>query len=785
MRKNRFQEFQVSSLRRSVLSSAIAAVAMMGGHQAIAQDDFAIEEIIVTAQKREQSLQDVPVAISAFSGEHLENASIKNLNEVVAYTPGLAGQNQTGNNLEHLSVRGVTSSDFGVGGDLSVGVYENGIYRPRSGGALGFYDMERVEILKGPQGLLFGRNATSGAISATTRRASEEFEGDFTVGMSERNGSSFTGAINLPITEDLSMRVAGQHLEEQGYVKNRTTGKLLLGTNNDEVRTSFRYVGFEDTTIDLVLDYSDIERSSGETYSRTTTALSGLPLDLVGLPSSDDPYTSYSDFGGKNDSEFYGAMLEINTDLSDTLTLTSLTGYREARISYGEDFDAVDIVASHFNSDTKSEYFSQELRLNYTGERVTWFAGISAYDQNVSSDFVIDADSDAVCHWGFGADCVSIMAGGGTGDASIDGLLTFVNGYVAGGGSTAFSEISSISGKNKGWAVYGDATFTLTEELDLSIGARYTYDEKEYEREALPTANPAVALAGLHGGYYTDGTLKSDDDWNDFSPRIALSYIPNDNLNLYATISKGYKAGGFDSFGFANTSGDPTVALTSGDNLNSFDPEEILSYELGIKSRWLDSRLQVNASTYYYDYEDMQLISRQGNAFVIQNVGEATGQGVELEVRYLPGENWDLFLGAAYSDTESNLTDQENSDLCGDGDCDGKRLPYNPRLTTITAINYQSPLAIIDGVEFFATAEHSYQESSFSGLENLNTQESDSIELVNLRAGLVADQWRLTFYVENLEDKTYFNQVESTNSGSFQTVPSVPRTAGVKINLNF
>jgi len=780
---NNIPQFSSTKLQRNILAATIAA-ASMAAVQPVVAEQFVLEEIIVTAQKRDQSLQDVPVAISAFSGEALEKASIKNLNQVVAYTPGLAGQNQTGNNLDHLSIRGVTSSDFGVGGDLSVGVYENGVYRPRSGGALGFYDMERVEILKGPQGLLFGRNATSGAVSATTRRASEEVEGDFTFGLSERNGSTFSGVVNTPITDDLFVRVAGEHVEQQGHVENHTTGQKMLGTNNDEMRASFHYAGFEETTIDLILDYSDIERSSGETYSRTTTALSGLPLDLVGLAGSDQPYVSHNDYAGVNESEFYGAALEVVTDLNANLSLTSLTGYRDSITTYGEDFDAVDLVASHFTSDTKSEYFSQEFRLNYAGEKVTWFAGISGYNQSISSDFVVDSDSDALCHWAFGDVCSNLILGGGVGDPDADLILTLIHLTTPSGSDTAFQEISSISGKNKGWAAYGDVTFHLAEEWDLSLGARYTYDKKTYERESLPVSNFGVVLGGLHGGYATDGKLKKSDNWKDFSPRVALSYSPTDELNFYATASKGYKSGGFDSFGFANTELDFTVPLTSNEHLNSYDQEEIMSYEVGIKSQWLGNRLHLNASSYYYSYIDMQLISRQGNAYIVQNVGEATGQGVELEVRYLPAENWNVFFGAAYSDTEAKLTEQENLELCEGVNCDGNRLPYSPRVTTIAAVSYQAPIAI-DGYEIFTTLEHSYQASSYAGLESLDAEKNQSIQLINLRAGLLSDQWRLTFFVDNLEDKSYFNQRETGATGDIQTVPSTPRTAGVKLSVEF
>lgn len=776
------------------LAKSIMAATLVTSSLAVAANDFAIEEIVVTAQKREQNLQDVPVAISAFSGEFLNEANITTLNKIVAYTPGLAGQNDGVNSLESFSVRGLSTGDFGLGGDLSVGVYENGIYRP-SPGALGFYDLDRVEILKGPQGLLFGRNATSGAISVATRRPGEELDGNITVGLSERNGSKVSGAINIPLIEDLYMRIAGQHEEERGYVKNITTGNNLLGSNRDEVRTSFRFEGFENTTIDLILDYSDIERTGGEVYKRTQNVL-GQPFSdapLVDIATTDDVHKTTSNLDGSNEGEYYGAALEISTDLSGTLTLTSLTGFRSSSTNYTEDFDGVTLTASHANQSSDSEYFSQEFRINSDGDNLTWFAGISAYDQNISGDFNVDGNSDDLCRSLANVNCI-LLGAAPTGSDAVDGLAAAINGFVGLGGDRNYTEASSVSGESKGWAVFGEATLSLTDTLDLSIGARYTYDEKTFERNVLPgTSHPAIALGGFHGGYFTDGKLKNSDDWSDFSPRIALRYSPTEGINYYASVSKGYKAGGFNSFGFANTSGTPSVLASVGvpgalpvtdkNAVSSFDPEGIINYEVGMKSRWLDNQLQFNASIYHYNYEDMQLVSLQSNAFIVQNIGEASGQGVELDIRYLPSENWDLFFGAAYSDTETKLSAAEEDALCDGDKCDGNRLPYNPRLTTISMATFHT--VVTDNMELFVTAEHSYETSSYSALENLNEQESDSIELINLRAGLRADGWSLTFYVENLEDKAFYRQQESSDSGQFFIAPSVPRTSGVELSMDF
>ncbi len=757
------------------LAISIMAATLLPSSLAVAANDFAIEEIVVTAQKREQNLQDVPVAISAFSGEFLNDANINNLNQIVAYTPGLAGQNDGSNSLESFSVRGLSTSDFGLGGDLSVGVYENGVYRPQSGGALGFFDIDRVEILKGPQGLLFGRNATSGAISTTTRKPNEELDANLTIGMSQRNGAKLSGGFNVAITDDLWMRVAGNHEEERGYVKNITTGNYLLGNNRDEVRTSFRYEGFENTTVDLILDYSDIERDGGEIYKRDASIF-GVPLAGTGIAYTDDIHKSTNNVDGSNEAEFYGGALEVMTDLSDTLTLTSLTGYRSSKVSYIEDFDGVSLDGSNYASTTESEYFSQEFRINFDGEDITWFAGISGYDQKVKGEYLISGNNEDLCRTFSTADCASTVTADPVIDPIFAGMVFFDN----------YSETSTIDGKNRGWAVFGEATFSLTETVDLSVGARYTYDEKEYEREVLPNVNPAPILGGLHAGYYTDGKLKNDDDWSDFSPRFALSYFPTEEINLYASVSKGYKAGGFNTFGFANIPALPSIAtitpLTNNNAISSFDPEKILSYELGMKSRWLNNQLQFNASIYHYNYEDMQLVAREGNAYVVQNVGEATGQGVELDVRYLPTENWDLFFGAAYSDTKTKLSAAEDDALCEETTCDGNRLPYNPRLTTISMVTYHTPIS--DAMELFVTAEHSYEASSYSSLENLNTQESDSIELINLRAGLRGGTWNLTFYIENLEDKAFYRQSESSDTGQFSIGPSVPRTAGLELSMD-
>jgi iron complex outermembrane receptor protein len=756
---------------RTILSNAICATTLL----ASTAQALEIEEIVVTAQKRSQSVQDVPIAINAFGGEELEASNIKHLNQVVSFTTGLSGQSQGFQGLETFSVRGISTSNFGVGGDLSVGVYLDGVYQPRNGASIAFFDMERVEILKGPQGLLFGRNATSGAISMITNKPSQEFEAEVSVGAEEREGNNFTGVINMPVGDDFAVRLAANHEETKGHVKNITTGRYAYGRNNDSVRLSGAYYGFENTDINVTLDYEDRESTSGEIFRWTTLLDEATPISTVpSLAPPSDLRESNNDFNGGEDWETWGGSVEIKTDLSNSLTLTSITGFRAHNYDYSEDFDGMPVEAFHYFQEQDGEYYSQEFRLSGEGDTITWFAGVSAYKENIDAAFTLSGDEDDICIGMSGFDCATIA--GFTGDPDLDALLAAV---VATPG-TNNTDYTTISGENSGWAAFGDVTITFAENWDLSLGARYTYDKKEYTRNVLPANNPIVYLAGLNAGYATTGELSRDDSWSDFSPRIALTYRATEDVNVYATVSKGYKSGGFDSFGLSGVGALPTVlggpAISDPNSLNSFDEETIISYEVGVKSSWLDNRLQLNASAYFYNYEDLQLIRRVGNAYVVSNVGEVNGQGLEMDLRFLPTDSIDFTLGISFLDTETDLTAEEEADVCG-LPCSGGSLPYSPRWTVNSSVTYRIP--VFDAHEFYTRLEYSYQDETYSELSN--TAEIDDYEIINLRMGLESENWHLNLYAENLTDEETFN----SNTETILSGISLPRTVGMEIGYRY
>lgn len=734
-----------------------------------------IEVIEVSTQNRVQTTQEVPIAITAFSGNALEERNIKSVNQFVGFTPGLSGQSQGFQGLETFSVRGISTSNFGTGGDLSVGVYLNGVYQPRNGANIGFFDMQRVEILKGPQGLLFGRNATSGAISLITHKPTDLLEGEVILGVEERNGGRFTGVLNVPLGEDFAVRIAAHHEETEGHVENVTLGNTAYGRNNDSIRLSSAYYGIDDWDINLIFDYEDRESSSGEIFRWSTLLDELTPIaSFPQLSPPNDLRKSINDFNGGEDWESWGGSLSLQTSITSDIDFSSLTGLRAHNYNYSEDFDGMPIHSTHFFQEQQGEYYSQEFKFTGYTDNLTWFAGISMYKENISSAFALSGIEDDICVSFIGFNCEEVA--GYTGDPTTD-LILFAALAEPG---TDLLDYSTIEGNNTGWAVFGESTISFAEDWELSIGARYTFDKKKYTRNVFPATSPLAVYAGLNGGYSTTEALTNNDSWSDFSPRVALSYAFSPEINIFASISKGYKSGGFDSFGLSGVSDLPTVLggpeVDSPEALNSFDEETITSFEAGFKSFWWEDKIQLNASTYFYKYEDLQLIRRAGNAYIVNNVGEVDGQGIEIDFRLVPMELVDLTVGVSYLDTESDLTPEEEAAVCG-APCSGGNLPYSPEWTINSILTFYFP--VFENHELTTSVEYSYQDRVYGELYNITPIEDFNI--LNLRIAVKGDDWDLNLYVQNLTNEETFNYLSSSHSSGI----SVPKTAGIELGYRF
>ncbi|ARN73103.1 TonB-dependent receptor [Oceanicoccus sagamiensis] len=721
-------------MKATKYAKSLLALAVVGAPVSLSaneKESALLEEIVVTAQKRSESLQDVPIALSAFTGDFIKEAKLTDVKQLVAFTPGLSG-NSTDSFLDTISVRGVSTNSFGIGGDSSIGIYKDGVYYGRNGAAVtSFFDVERVEVLKGPQGLLFGRNAASGAVHTITEKPNlEDVEGYVRLGAGESGRQQAEFAYNQPLGDSWAMRIAGSHSEQDGFVKNLYNGDDLGEHDRDAVRLSIKNQG----------DWGDVTLTA-EHEERKQYGSIYIGQDANGNSFTGDDRTANLDFQGKDDARVTGVTLTANIDLNEEMTLTSITGYSKHDWVYQEDWDGTPVGLAGYLQEQSGEYYSQEVRLNVdTSEDLKWYVGASAYEEDVTAELSNEV-GDATPYFG----------------------VPYYNGLL---------ETNDTDGEYNGWAVYADMTYQITEKLDVSVGARYTYDEKEAETEifGLGFVWPVITLA----------PVKSKQDWDDISPRIALRYFVDEDLMLFGSVSEGYKAGGFGTDTVTSSIGG--VALPDAE-LDDFDPETITSYEIGAKGDLAGGKVKYGVSAYYYNYEDLQTVIIEVGKALVENIGEVDGMGVEMDLRAAINDNWSLFIGAAWSETDISDIPLDVCAEPGGSNCDGNRLAFNPEWTVSGGINANYPL---NGGEVFAALDFSWQDDFYSDGENSDNATVDSVGFVNLRTGWNSEQnWSVSVYVENVFDEESFAGRSGVAGFPVNAGPSQERLAGVDISYSF
>ena len=762
---------------RTLLALAVAAA----GAPALAAP--ALEEIIVTAQKREQTLQEIPVAVSAYSGDFIVDSNVGDIRGLVDLTPGFNGKTED-SFIDALAIRGIVTNDFGIGGDPSVPIFTDGVWQGRNGGVqMNFYDIERVEVVKGPQATLFGRNAIAGAVSIITNKPIDEFEARLSAGVEEFGHLEAHGMVNLPLGENWYLRANLQGMRDDGWLDNLAGGDDLGGHEQLSARVALRYAG-ED--FDAVVSFGAEDRSQDPSVYWDPSL--GLDEDEVNTDLGDRGYDR---------SGIYSLTANLRWDLGENYSLSSITGFKTYEFEYLEDYDARPERINLYGQDNDVEYYSQEVRLNFDGDRVSWFVGAAGYVELVEGQFLFGYNENALCNAVGRTDAGDFSAPvtGGCNDpvfeeyweADIDPA------DIVG----RKSEDSWNDMESRGVSFYGDVTWALSDRLDLTVGARWTYDEKDMRTRV---ANSGGALGNnFSWEYHTRGWVHADDDWNEFTPRVAVNYELNDQVSLYANVSTGYKAGGFGTFGITvpDADGDGEIDVTpsgqaSPDSVPTvFDPETSISYEAGVKTRLLDDTLQLNAALFTYVYEDLQLIYFDQGSQLVQNLGEAENTGLELDARWLIGEHLDLFAALAWMDSE--ITDAKEMNAIGVcEDCGGNRMPMAPEWSGAVHLTWRAPVWC---GEMFAKGEYSFQDKMYSDLDNIEAIAVDSWGQWNFRTGYDDEGgWGVTVYVENAFDEEYFERgwanADPRNEygyGLTNTLvwPAKPRTFGASAYMNF
>jgi len=737
-----------------------------------------LDEVIVTAQKRQQSLQDVPLSVSAFSGDMLKESRMADIRAIVDFTPGFSGKTEDGF-TDALAMRGIATNDFGIGGDPSVAMFVDGIWSGRTGGVMtALYDVERAEVVKGPQGTLFGRNSIAGAVSIITNKPESAFEANAELTLADENHIEATGTVNLPVSESWALRASGYTLSNDGFLENLQGGDELGFHEVRAGRVALRRFGdVMDAT--LTAAYEDREQDPSVYW----VPADGLPYDRVNIDLGNN---------GIDESEVFEGRANIEWSLPSAYTLTSLTGYKSFNFHYLEDYDGGPGHVNDYRQVNNVEYWSQELRLNSPGDAgVTWFAGASVYEENIDGIFDFIYDEDDLCRAVGITEAPDFSGGPVTGcddpffedywGDNIDPADLLLN----------KAERTYVNVDSQGWAVYGDFTWSLSDRFELTAGARYTYDNKEIESRVLDSGG---ALGNnFNFEFFTDGFVRAEENWSDFTPRLAISYDLSDDVTLYATASKGYKSGGFATFGYDLHGADVTDegAAPPGTTPVVFNPEEVDSYEVGAKTRLLDNTLQINASLFRYGYTDLQLVYFETGSSLVANVGEARGQGLEVDLRWVPRASWDAIVGVSLLDTE--ITDATQIEAIGAcGACAGNNLPFAPEVSGSAIVAYRHPT---ESGEAFFTTEFVYRSEMFGGPDNIRDAAVDSWDEFNFRFGYRSNStWSVTVWLENAFDEEYFERgwenADVNNQfgyGLFNELvwPARPRTLGVTFSKDW
>jgi iron complex outermembrane receptor protein len=680
-----------------------------------------LDDIVVTANKSgAEDVQALPTSITAFDQSELSEANLSNVEDLSRAVPGLSVSRN--GQAARVYIRGIgTNLDF-IGADPSVTVHVDGVYQSRPVTALDeFLDVERVEVLRGPQGTLYGRNSTGGTINVITRLP--EAETDHKVAMEvgsyqlKRFMARASGAI---FGSELLGSIAAMKTDRDGYVDNENPAVEDLADDDSlDTRGALRWVMNDSSQLIARFDYSDIDRSTGA-YRATGKAVDGSNSPLSGLviqPDDEfDIYTSYDE--PEVDQTHWGTSFEAQLGLNEHWSINSLFAYRDLDYKTVEDTDGSNLDVLFTVIDEEQDQVSEELRLNYTSDDFDWLIGLYYLEEDHESDVAINV-------------------------LGING----VNGFDTSNTTTAY-------------ALFTQGAYKISSKLTGTLGVRYSYEEKEFKNQNQLTvaSNPASSFS-----------VNEEADWDSISPKAALDYQLDLDTLIYASVSRGFKSGGFN--------------LTSADA--EFDPEYVWSYETGVKKEWLNQSLRTNISLFYYDYTDLQVssFSTPGVVFV-SNATDATIQGLELETSWIPHYSWRFDFNAAYLDATYDDYDAPLGNALVD--VSDNTLNASPEYKLNMAANYYHD---IDVGQLGYRLEYYWQDREYYTAFNEDVSSQGAYGLVNARINFLSldEQLELQFYGENLINEAY-----STSSREFPAATvgvtkdiNPPRTFGVKLAYNF
>lgn len=771
------------SARKNCMAKAVSAAVLSS---AIAAPAFSqsLEEVIVTATKRSESVQDVPLAITALSGDFVSKVNLDDVKDLVSFTPGVTGNSQD-SFIDAISVRGIRTQDFGVGGDPSTAFFKNDLYEGRNGSAVtSLYDIDRAEILRGPQGFLFGRSSIGGAFSVHTKRAEVGGgnAGYIDLDVAERGRIATEGAINLPLTDNMATRIAGYYSEEDGFAKNFYPGSDdLIEHEKWALRWSTTYerdrLGIYGT-----VEYEEREQSGsvyraidkGDIWDAFSDNLGG-----VELRGSDEDIDSDQFAGDNDDADIMTLGLRVDYDF-DFATLTSNTGYKDHDYFYMEDYDGTPLNINNYGQDQEGDYFQQELRLTSNGDgALSWYAGASYYKEEIDITFSSIGAEDYFCQY-YGNYYYP-----GNDFTGCEDLYDYYEYDFTPNADGLLSEFGRVKGEYTGWATYVNLDYGITDNLNVEIGVRYTEDEKTFATY-VPTPDSDLGAYWFYG-FSTSEFLEKTEEWDDTTWRGLIRWATSDEGMLFASYTQGYKSGGFGSFsivdrdGIAPDFGTTDISREDGYLPDTFDPETADSYEIGYKDSFLDGSANYDLTAFYYEYQDLQILYYDGGASLVDNVGEVEAWGVEGSVTAALNDNFTLYMAAGYLDSEAN----ELQIICGSNECEGSPLFWAPEWSAAFMLDAYFPMG---GGAITGSLEAFYEGEKGGDWTGISENYIDAFTEVAARIGYESEAgWHIEAYVENLTDEFTWDG-QNANGGVLPSHffgPKRPRTFGMRVGMTW
>lgn len=716
-------------------SVALAVSAALSTSPVVAQEQRALEEILVTATRVAARLEDIPAPISAVFSDDISVGGIGDIGDLQYAIPNLSVGQQFG--VNRTFIRGIGMSSIELGADGAVAFHQDGALIARPAAQLGtYFDLDRVEVLRGPQGTLYGRGATAGAVNVITRKPGDEFEGNVDLTVGNYGLYALDGGVGGPVSDTLFFRVAGRIEERDGYGTNLFTGSDVNDRSHYAARATLVYVPTDDLDITLTTDFMREDDSNYAFSFFGPTTIDPVFGQLFGgrtifdIDPDPRPWDINADVDPVNNRRGNGVTLNVDWNSGDW-NLQSITAYRNFERTNVADLDSTDFNAfGRITYNEKSETIGQELLLGYTQQRWEMLAGAMYFREELFASTLVPTTNIEFVIPGAPPDGVFNQRG----DLDIDAFGVFLQG-----------------------------TYRLTDQLSVTGGMRYSYEKRDHVGAFTFTPQGIVDLP----------TSKSD-SWRAWTPRVTVDYQLDDGTLLYANISRGFKSG----------------VINIGALNDPLDPEFVWNYEAGVKTRLFDNRVNASLSAFYYDYKDLQVSQiDELSTPITENAAKARNTGIELELEALLTDELNVDFQIAWLRAEFREFDTAQTNRIGEGlrDLSGNRLPNAPDLSFTLGASYVAPLA---GGQLRLRGEFAWvDEVFFTEFNNADAfQPSHKRINASVRYSTGDSGWSIEAWGRNLTNEAVkANNIVAAPLFAFAQVGSLypPRTYGLTVGYRF